>query len=737
MVHGCDLSSLHRMKKFIYLSLIGIVLQLSAASQGNNPCGKSWSNWTNVWNGQNAQVDYQLEFPSKSCGCGWKYVRIRHTFPHRTFVKIWLEGQDCDGKAMTSSFEAETVGGEISGDQGDWHSFKSVSGVAKVEIEYEDGGKKVKIVTTRSGTARYINGMSEKDYNQQQQQKSTTSSPTSTPKPAGGTTNNSSSTNTTRTNSSTTTSSASQRQAQSAEQQRLQREEASRKQQEAERRQREEAIRQNELRYQAQLQEITRKSEARAERDAAIMDGFAGIVSIIQKNKAERGLREDASKRSSKLSEYQKKLAEGGYELIDCPHCDLDGFDRCGQCRGKGTIKCNICNGEAGKSCSGCRGTGKKGYGPYQVACFTCSGTGARKCLPCGNEGSNICFLCDGRGEDQCVHCNGTGKVLERVSKPPASNYSNRTTTTSYQTSDNYDSNPSTYEKNSLTQEEQDMKAAIEEATNFLKKNKTKPGVKSTASGLQYQVLKPGNGRRIKLGDTISYHVRYSDIQGNVLYNSAWEKQPTKHVYTVFPKIRPFAMEAFTMLHVGSHYKFFVGSNFAYFEQEILASKGVNMQAGAALIVDYELLSAKRPVEEILKEEKRIDSMLVKSIRPQLVKSYNKVKEDSLFCITLSRSFEEEKRTELWVETAILYREADGFYPTDSYGSDILYNINASGSVYAIFYIASPSDYKNTLIELESKAKSLGIKVVKEKKIKYENERPRKKLTGEDFWNKF
>jgi FKBP-type peptidyl-prolyl cis-trans isomerase len=276
--------------------------------------------------------------------------------------------------------------------------------------------------------------------------------------------------------------------------------------------------------------------------------------------------------------------------------------------------------------------------------------------------------------------------------------------------------------------------ATIKQGQDFLQKNKTKPGVKSTQSGLQYQILKFGNGRRFKLGDTISYQQKIFDIKGNLLYDSY---QPARHAFSGFSMGLDFALEAFSMMPAGSRYKFFVPNQLAYKEREVPLTNGNIIQPGAALIVEYELLSVKRPVAEVLKEEARIDSILVKLMKPELVKSYNKVKEDSLFCITLSRSFEEEKRTELWVETAILYREADGYYPTDSYGSDILYNINESGSTYAIFYIASPSTYKTILNELEARAKSLGIKMVKEKKIKYENERPRKKLTGEDFWNKF
>ena len=710
----------------LLLLLMTMVVIKDVFSQNNNPCGKSWSQWTTVWSGPNGQVDYQLEFPSKSCGCGWKFVRIRHTLPYRAFVSIWLEGKDCDGKSMTSSFDAETMGGEISSDQGDWHSFKSVSGVAKVQIEYEDGDKRVKIVTTRSGTTRYINGMSEKAYNQQQQQKQKPATSSAPAYKSSNVNSNSSSINSSRTNPSSTTATASQRQAQSLEQQRLQREDAYRRQQEAERRQREEAIRQNELRYQAQLQEITRKSEARAQRDAAIMDGFAGIVSIFQKNKTDRDLREDAGKRSSKLSEYEKKLAEGGYELIDCRHCDLDGFDRCGQCKSKGSIKCSSCNGEAGKRCSSCNGTGKKGYGPYQVACFSCSGTGERKCLPCANEGSNICFLCRGRGEVQCGHCAGTGKMLERISTPVASTYTSASPA------------PSDYAPVAKEEVPSPVIARAEEGSNFLAKNKLKPGVKTTASGLQYQVLRVGKGKLPKMGDTLTYHTKMFDIKGRLLFDSYSSIQPAVSALEKNPNdLFNANLEAFPMMSVGSKYKFFIPSHLAFKELDVELSEGKFLPGGSALIVEYELLGVKRPVKEILQEEKRIDSMLYTPINPQLVKSYNKVKEDSLFGLTITRCYEENKRLDVKIETSILYREGDGYYPTDSYGSDIVHSSQNTGSIYDIFYIASPSSYKNIVSELEARAKSMGLKVIKVKQVKYKNEKPRKRLNGEDFWNKF
>ncbi|MFN5333917.1 MAG: FKBP-type peptidyl-prolyl cis-trans isomerase N-terminal domain-containing protein, partial [Bacteroidota bacterium] len=684
-----------------------------------------WSQWTTAWTGQSGQVDYQLEFPSKNCGCGWKFVRIRHTLPYRAFVSIWLEGVDCDGKTMTSSFDSETMGGEISSDQGDWHSFKSVSGVAKVEIQYEDGDKRVKIITTRSGTTRYINGMSEKAYNQQQQEKAAASMPPAN-KPSSGTKNPSSS-NTTKTNQTISSESVSQKQVQLDQQQRLQREEAYRKQQEAERRQREEAFRQNELRYQAQLQEITRKSEARAQRDAAIMDGFAGFISTLQKNKAEQRLNEDASKRSSKLSEYERKLKEGDYQLINCKHCNLDGYDRCGQCKNKGTIKCSSCNGEAGKRCSSCSGTGKTGYGPYQVACFDCSGTGERKCLPCGNEGSNICFLCRGRGEVQCGHCEGTGKMLERVSTQSVSTYSSSSTTTSYQTSSNFNRTLSIAEEEVADNKAKALVVTIRQGQEFLGKNKMKPGVKSTTSGLQYQVLKVGSGRSFKPGDTISYHERYSDIQGNLLYDSYQYKQQPGHALSRHSMGLEFSVEAFSMMQSGSRYKFFIPHNLAYKERGALLPNGKMIQPGSTLIIEYELLSVSRPVEEMLKEEFALDSILNEALENDLTMTLTDFKADSVFGIAITRSYKEEDRMQINVQRHTLYREEDGYYPLDAYRRKIQYNQQIKGSVSTLYYIPTIEAYQKIIYELKARAKKEGMRVNQISQVNYLNKKPIKK----------
>lgn len=406
-------------------------MNLSVHAQNSNPCGKSWSEWRIAWNFSYGRVLYRLEFPSKSCGCGYSFVQIQHNFPGKANVMLRLEGPDCDGKTYAESFGAEIAGGTISNDRGDYHWFKSMPAVINVEVQFEQGDKKIRVVGGRSGTTTYINGMTEKEYNQKQQQNKTTTttgnttsgnSSTSPNKTSGSKSNTSSqyTNNTSRPGSSTQNAATGSTQPSAAEVERL------RQQREAEQRRRdqEEAFRQQERRYQEQLQQITRNSEMRAQRDGAIMDGLGGIFSIIMANKAKKGLAEDAAERSSRIDEFKKKLAEGGYELVDCNSCNGEGYLNCGQCKSQGKIICSSCSGRAGSTCNRCGGSGKKSYGPYNLACTDCMGSGITKCLVCGNAGASVCFICHGRKQAQC-YCAGTGKrlaVKKNVAAPVVTN---------------------------------------------------------------------------------------------------------------------------------------------------------------------------------------------------------------------------------------------------------------------------------------------------------------------------
>lgn len=100
----------------------------------------------------------------------------------------------------------------------------------------------------------------------------------------------------------------------------------------------------------------------------------------------------------------------------------------------------------------------------------------------------------------------------------------------------------------------------------FLAKNKTTPGVKTTASGLQYQVITQGTGPHPGPKDTVEIDYSGSFINGEVFDASA------KHggggpadipLGNVIPGFR----EGLQLMEVGSHYKLFIPSDQAYGSQ--------------------------------------------------------------------------------------------------------------------------------------------------------------------------
>ena len=139
-------------------------------------------------------------------------------------------------------------------------------------------------------------------------------------------------------------------------------------------------------------------------------------------------------------------------------------------------------------------------------------------------------------------------------------------------------------EKTSLTQEEAlqvrqaymqqmqakrvaEQKAAAEknktEGTAFLAKNKSKAGVKSTASGLQYEVEKEGSGPKPKATDTVKVNYLGTKIDGTKFDSSYDRGQPA--TFPLNGVIKGWS-EGLQLMPVGSKYKLFVPAELAYGE---------------------------------------------------------------------------------------------------------------------------------------------------------------------------
>ncbi|HUN66427.1 MAG TPA: FKBP-type peptidyl-prolyl cis-trans isomerase [Bacteroidota bacterium] len=126
----------------------------------------------------------------------------------------------------------------------------------------------------------------------------------------------------------------------------------------------------------------------------------------------------------------------------------------------------------------------------------------------------------------------------------------------------------------------------MKEGEAFLAANKTKEGVKVTASGLQYKVIKEGTGPKPKAEQTVQVHYRGTLIDGTEFDSSIKRGQPAE--FPVNGVIKGWT-EALQLMSVGSKYQLFIPSELAY------GSQGAGHQIGpnAVLIFEVELLAIK------------------------------------------------------------------------------------------------------------------------------------------------
>ena len=120
----------------------------------------------------------------------------------------------------------------------------------------------------------------------------------------------------------------------------------------------------------------------------------------------------------------------------------------------------------------------------------------------------------------------------------------------------------------------------------FLAENKKKEGVKTTASGLQYKVVKEGTGAQPKEKDTVMANYRGTLIDGTEFDSSYTRGQPA--TFPVSGVIKGWT-EALQMMKVGSKYQLFIPAKLAYGERAI----GPDIGPNSTLIFEVELLDVK------------------------------------------------------------------------------------------------------------------------------------------------
>ncbi len=124
------------------------------------------------------------------------------------------------------------------------------------------------------------------------------------------------------------------------------------------------------------------------------------------------------------------------------------------------------------------------------------------------------------------------------------------------------------------------------EGAAFLAQNKTKEGVKTTESGLQYKIITTGTGPKPTMEQTVTFHYRGTTLEGGEFGNSYKQGQPI--TYRVNGLIKGW-MEALQLMPVGSKWELYVPYDLAYGE----TGMGNSIQPGSTLIFELELLATK------------------------------------------------------------------------------------------------------------------------------------------------
>ena len=127
------------------------------------------------------------------------------------------------------------------------------------------------------------------------------------------------------------------------------------------------------------------------------------------------------------------------------------------------------------------------------------------------------------------------------------------------------------------------------EAPGFLAKNRAREGVIETSSGLQYEVLREGDGARPRANDKLRVHYFGANfLTGREFKNTYKTERPES---LSMQKVIPALKEALPIMRVGGRYKFYIPPEKGY------GAKGgfPIVEPNAVLIFDIDFLAIEKP----------------------------------------------------------------------------------------------------------------------------------------------
>ncbi len=131
--------------------------------------------------------------------------------------------------------------------------------------------------------------------------------------------------------------------------------------------------------------------------------------------------------------------------------------------------------------------------------------------------------------------------------------------------------------------QEKSQEKNIADGRDFLAENAKRPEVKTTASGLQYEVIKEGKGAIPGVSDRVKVHYHGTLINGQIFDSSVNRGEPATFGVT---QVISGWVEALQLMPVGSKWKLFIPSKLAYGAQ----GAGQSIAPHSTLIFEIELI---------------------------------------------------------------------------------------------------------------------------------------------------
>lgn len=125
----------------------------------------------------------------------------------------------------------------------------------------------------------------------------------------------------------------------------------------------------------------------------------------------------------------------------------------------------------------------------------------------------------------------------------------------------------------------------LQEGLNFLENNKTREGVVTLPSGLQYKVLVPAEGeRRATVQSKVTCH-----YEGRLLNGTVFDSSKKRGIPATFPLNQVIAgwTEGLQLMPIGSTFEFYIPSHLAYGDRQV----GKDIAPNSTLIFEVELLN--------------------------------------------------------------------------------------------------------------------------------------------------